>query len=340
MELQERLKLAQEAGPKYEELTLVFEAAVTEDLVRLNDLRMHTAAGVRFAAFTNPLKEVSFADLNLDSLIKYAAIYNPTTSMQILDTIGLNKTSVNPIIPEAIHTHKNASQEFQVFRAITDFETLVEFYEDANEEFYREVFFDGLNDHRIDFDYKTLQALLFLNILGRVEVPDIWFFYTIFMESEDQEMLKIFAELPTIPNELQNQLEAIVRLRSLSASWIKDSTFMKSFISDRGLEGEEYDSPAFELARNHSASPEILQSLFDEEIQYSSIPDFTVLERLAINPNSSTQVLENIMGELEEKNIEFEREILDNLASNPALEGTQRKRLEKIMREKGFGQEP
>jgi hypothetical protein len=46
------------------------------------------------------------------------------------------------------------------------------------------------------------------------------------------------------------------------------------------------------------------------------------------------------MGELEEKNIEFEREILDNLASNPALEGTQRKRLEKIMREKGFGQEP
>lgn len=176
MELQERLKLAQEAGPKYEELTLVFEAAVTEDLVRLNDLRMHTAAGVRFAAFTNPLKEVSFADLNLDSLIKYAAIHNPTTSMQILDTIGLNKTSVNPIIPEAIHAHKNASQEFQVFRAITDFETLVEFYEDANEEFYREVFFDGLNDHRIDFDYKTLQALLFLNILGRVEVPDIWFF--------------------------------------------------------------------------------------------------------------------------------------------------------------------
>ena len=160
------------------------------------------------------------------------------------------------------------------------------------------------------------------------------------MESEDQEMLKVFAELPTIPNELQNQLEAIVRLRSLSASWIKDSTFMKSFISDRGFEGEEYDSPAFELARNHSASPEILQSLFDEEIQYSSIPDFTVLERLAINPNSSTQVLERIMDELEEKSIEFEREILDNLASNPALEGTQRKRLDKIMQEKGFGQEP
>ena len=152
MEIKKRLRLAQDAGPQYTELAYVFEAAITKDMQRLSELRGHSSAAVRFASNVNPLTNIILLDLNKDETIKFAAIYNPTTSTEILNHIGLNEASVNSIISEVIHSHKNASEEFQVFYALINSEKSDDSYpdwvDDDNELYFIEATKDKNNEYK------------------------------------------------------------------------------------------------------------------------------------------------------------------------------------------------
>ena len=366
MELQERLKLAQEAGPKYEELASMFEAAITEDVAKLSQYRTHASAGVRFSAFTNRLTEVSLADLDSDPLVKYAAIYNPSTSTQILDHIGLNKTSVNPIIPEAIHVHKNASKEFQVFRAITDFGIQDDLYEEENEKFFHEAIYDDFNDLEVLIDLECLESLFYLYTLGHIEGPDetgvFWqsFYETIETNLEKMtEMLKMFANLPAIPEKIYT-CGTVTRARCIAAEVTHDASIIEKLAWDTntistgvgGFYWLDSTSPRSSAAWNTNASPEILLRLFLEESKNEeSLRDYppSVFWRLAGNPSSPQEVFEGIIGLIEDDIIKDvdgfsqlsllvgeENDMNTGLAWNPSITGEARLRVEKLMQDRGL----
>jgi hypothetical protein len=211
MELQERLKLAQEAGPHYTEIASMFEAAITTDESKLQQFRNHESASVRFATFVNPLTVPVQSDIDTDPLIKYAAIHNPSTSTEILDLIGLNKTAVNPVIPEVIHTHKNASKEFQVFRAITDFGMMEEEYTEEEERYFFEAIYSDYG-----FDVESLEALFYLNLLNFIPAPaatrEIW--TTAYdLKQKNVPLLEMFGRLPAVPEKLIHELGGVQEMR-------------------------------------------------------------------------------------------------------------------------------
>ncbi len=229
MEIQERLKLAQEAGPRYIEIASMFEAAITTDESKLQQFRNHESASVRFAAFVNPLTVPVQSDIDTDPLIKYAAIHNPSTSTEILDHIGLNKTAVNPVIPEVIHTHKNASKEFQVFRAITDFGNLDDEYESECEAYFFEAIFEGYGDVRHDVDAVTLEGLFYLYLLGLIQAPGATDgeFWPLFEEGKHEsknlsQVLSAFARIPAFPAALYESCETAQRARVIAAEFMEE----------------------------------------------------------------------------------------------------------------------
>ena len=221
--------MAQEAGPRYTEIASMFEAAITDDEAKLQHYRNHESGSVRFAAFVNPLTVPLQSDIDTNPLIKYAAIHNPSTSTEILDYIGLNKSSVNPIIPEAIHTHKNASDEFQVFRAITDFGILDDEYESENEAYFFEAIFEGYGDVRHDVDAVTLEGLFYLYLLGLIQAPGATDgeFWPLFEEGKHEsknlsQVLSAFARIPAFPPELYECCETAQRARVIAAEFIDE----------------------------------------------------------------------------------------------------------------------
>mgnify|MGYP006277934475 CR=1 FL=1 len=130
MKINDRLEKSLASGSLYRELAQMFEAAITEDLVKINDYKNHDSPGVRFAALCNPILEITSADLEFNPLTKYAAPFNKSTSTEILDFIGLNQTGINPVISENVYKHKNVSKEFQVFFALAKLDENKNSYEE------------------------------------------------------------------------------------------------------------------------------------------------------------------------------------------------------------------
>jgi hypothetical protein len=367
MELQERLKLAQEAGPRYSEIASMFEAAITTDESGLRHFRNHESASVRFAAYVNPLTVPSLSDIDSNPLIKYAAIHNPSTSTEILDHIGLNKTAVNPVIPEVIHTHKNASKEFQVFRALTDFGIQDDMYEDENEKFFYEAIYDHFNDIKTTIDLDCLQALFYLYILNQIEAPDetgeFWRNLYEILESDSKNLsslISMFSALPAIPSKLYD-CGSVTRARCLAAEMSHDASELENLVWDAttvstgvgGFYWLDSTSPRSSVAWNPTASSEVLRRLFLEESQNEqSLKDYpaAVLWRLAGNQNSPQEVLEGIVALIESNAIteEYAQTCLlvgepddmnTGLAWNHAVTGELRDRVESLMRDRNLSPE-
>jgi hypothetical protein len=361
MDLQERLKLAQEAGPEYSELAFFFEAASTTDVDKLTEFQSNSSAAVRFASFVNPITHVSSADLSIDPIIKFAAIHNPATSREILDLIGLNQTAVNPVIPEVIHMHKNASEEFQVFRAITDFGISEDWYEDAASELYfRECIYDEDNKVHANIDLVTLEALMYIYLLGEVGAPsDTGEFWDYLFDSEPKnlkENLALFGRMVAIPESLYDECSTIAGVRSLAGAWTKDISLMKSLMWDKqtlytgigGFYWQDSRSPRSSVASNSLATPEMLRQLFQEESNdeegLGAFPH-PVLWRLSCNASTPQDVLEGIVELIESEKVRDEYAQLELLVGEPddfpyglitsvAVQGDLRKRVEKLVRDR------
>jgi hypothetical protein len=370
MDLQERLKLAQAAGTKYSELACMFEAAITQDPQRLSELRVHASAAVRFATFVNPLTHVTIADLAKEPFIKFAAIHNPSTTTEVLDHIGLNQTAVNPVIPEIIHTHKNASEEFQVFRAITDFGILDDMYWDENDKYFYEVFYDESSNFEQSIDLNTLENLLYSHILGFIDAPDDTgeFWLNVLQELEASsdghfsELLRTFARMPAIPQDFY-ECEAINRARMLAAEFTNEAAEMEKLVWDKknlntgvgGFYWLDSSSPRAGVAYNKNAPSEILKRIFDEESQdEAALHEYpaAILWRLAGNPSSPQEVLEGIVSLLESGAIHDEDRFSEigllvgeeddanvGLAWNPSVKSELRTRVETLMKDRDLDPE-
>jgi hypothetical protein len=365
MELQERLKVAQEAGPKYEELASIFEAAITEDVAKLSQYRTHPSAGVRFAAFINPLTEVSIIELDSDPLLKYAAIYNPSTSTQILDYIGLSKTSVNPIIPEAIHAHANASKEFQVFRAITDFGIMSEYYEEDSELYFFEAIYDSDADIRNSLDLTALEALLFSYLLGLIEAPDatgeFWLLDFKKIPANFSQLLEMFGRMPAISSNLYDVCGVVQRVRIVAAERSNVDSELEALAWDSetvctgvgGFYWLDSLSPRAAVAWNRNSHSGLLQQIFNEEISNEErLKEYpaSILWRLASNPSSPHDVLDGIIALIEQGRIVDEYAQLGllvgeeddwrvGLVTNPSVTGKLRARVEKLLRDRDLDPE-
>ena len=357
MDLQERLSLAQAAGPQYSELASMFEAVITTDSARLSELRTHESAAVRFATYVNPLTNVSVSDLDKEPFVRFAAIHNPTTSTEVLDHIGLNQTSVNPIIPETIHTHKNASKEFQVFRAITDFGRISEDNDDGWNYFF-ETIYDEPIEVKSSIDLITLESLLYSYILNFIPAPyadnDFWDYCYEEVEPKNfKENLDLFGKLPAIPGSLFDECGTIVGARSQAAALTNDLSLMKSLMWDKelvstgigGLYWQDTRSPRSSVASNSDATPEMLRELFEEESKdEEGLADYQhpVIWRLSCNPKSPLDVLEGIVSLIESSSISDEDALLVGeesdfpygLITNPSVKGALRNRVEKLLIER------
>lgn len=361
MDLQERLSLAQAAGPQYSELACMFEAAITTDQSRLNELRAHESAAVRFATYVNPLTNVPASDVDNEPFVRFAAIHNPSTSPEVLDLIGLNQTSVNPVIPEIIHTHKNASKEFQVFRAITDFGSLSEDNEDNYNYFYETIYDDGMKV-KTSIDLISLESLLYSYILNLVSAPyphdTFWdYCYEEIEPKNFQENLNLFGRMPAIPESLYDYCETIVGARSQAAALTNDVSLMKSLMWDKqlistgmgGLYWQDTRSPRSSVASNSDATPEMLRQIFEEETKDEDglLAEFQhpVFWRLSCNQYAPLDVLEGIVSLIESASISddyTQRQLLVGeeddfpygLITNPSVKGPLRKRVEKLLVER------
>ncbi len=364
MELQERLKLAQEAGPQYSDLALMFEAASTTDSTRLDSLKKHELAAVRFSAFCNPLTAVSASDLKSDPLIKFAAVFNPSTSTEVLDEIGLNQTTLNPVIPETIHAHKNASKEFQVFRAITDLGINEDFYEDETEMYFKEAIFDDGEVQNV-IDLESLEALFYLNILGFIEAPgptrEIWEYFLDHEPKNLVENIEMFGNLPAIPDSLYDECSAVVGARCLAGTWTKNQELMRSLVWDRqlvytgigGFYWQDSRSPRSSVATNENIPLDLIRTIFEEEAaDEERLGEFPhpVLWRLSCNPSAPADVIEGIITLIEQQKVRdsyAQSELLVGepddfpfgLVTNPAVMGKHRERVEALMRERDLDPE-
>ncbi len=359
MTLQERLKKAREAGSNYEQLTQMYEAATTTDSARLEDLRKNDSQAVTFSTFCNPLTLVTSSDLKSDPLIKYAAVFNPSTTTEILDEIGLNQITLNPVIPETIHAHKNVSKEFQVFRAITDLGINDELYDDETEKYFYEAIFDDGQVQSV-IDLESLEALFYLYILGFIEAPrPTREFWEYFLDSEPKnitENIELFGSLPAIPESLYDECEAVVGARCLAGAWSKNPELIRKLAWDKqllytgvgGFYWQDSRSPRSSVAANENTPADLLRTILNEESEDSAgLSEFPhpVLWRLSCNPAAPEDVIEGIISLIEQGLVTddyAQSELLVGepddfpygLVTNPAVKGALRARVENLMRER------
>lgn len=364
MKLQDRLRKAQDAGADFALLACIFEAASTVDSSQLENLRKHDSRAVRFSTFCNPLTVVSSLDVQGDPLIKFAAVFNPSTLTEILDEIGLNQTLLNPVIPEAIHNHKNASKEFQVFRAISDFEIKEELYDDETEKFFTEAIFDD-GEVRTVVDLDSLEGLFYLYILGFIQAPrptrEFWNFFLDFEVSNVTETIEMFGSLPAIPESLYDECDAVVGARCLAGGWSKNPQLIRSLAWDRqllstgvgGFYWQDSRSPRSSVASNEHTPTDLLRDVFKEESEDSDgLNDFPhpILWRLSCNPALPEDVIEGIISLIEQNLVSDEytqSELLVGepedypfgLVTNPAVTGELRNRVETLMRARDLNPE-
>jgi hypothetical protein len=355
-----RLPIAQEAGANYAQLAYVFEAASTEDLAKLDILRGHESRAVRFATFCNPLTLVSSSDLSVDPLIKFAAIFNPATPSEILDEIGFDQTSTNPIILETIEFHKNASKEFKVFKALSDIRINEELYDEEDQMFFTEAIFDDEGNVRTVIDLESLEALFYLHILGFIDAPaptnEFW--DTFLFDSEPKnliEIIELFGSLPAIPESL-NACSAVVGARCFAGELSKNSDLIRALAWDKqllstgvgGFYWQDSRSPRSSIASNEHTPEDLLRTIFKEESKdISGLGEFPhpVLWRLSCNPKAPEDVIDGIISLIEQELVTDEltqSEILVGelddfpygLITNPAVKGPLRIRVEALMRER------
>jgi hypothetical protein len=357
MTLQERLKLAQEAGSSYSNLAQMFEAAVTPDPTRLESFKNHESTAIRFAAFCNPNLVITSNDLKRNSLVKFSAVVNPSTSKEVLDEIGLDQVSHNPIIPEMINIHKNASQEFRVFRSITDIGMNEDLYDDASEKFFTEAIFHEGEVLKV-IDLEALQALFYLYILGFIEAPSpTGEFWTYFLDSEPKnlvENVELFGSFPAIPESLYQQCDAVVGARCLAGAWSKNPELIQTLVWDKqllytgvgGFYWQDSRSPRSSVASNEHTPADLLRTILREEYEDSDgLGEFPhpVLWRLSCNPAAPEDVIQGIISLIEQGLVTEEytqSELLVGepedfpygLVTNPAVKGDLRKRVEALMR--------
>ena len=355
MKLQDRLQIAQDSGANFSLLACIFEAASTVDLSRLESLRKHNSRAVQFATSCNPLTVISSLDLQSDPLIKFAAVFNPSTLTEILDEIGLNQTSLNPVIPETIHLHKNASKEFQVFREIIGFNE--ELYGDETEKFFTEAFFED-GEVRTVVDLESLESLFYLYILGFIEAPtptgEFWEYFLSEEVTNINETIELFGSLPAIPESLYEECDAVVGARCLAGGWSKRPELLRSLAWDRqllytgvgGFYWQDSRSPRSSVASNEHTPTDLLREIFNEESEDSEgLNDFPhpVLWRLSCNPSTPEDVIEGIVSLIEQNLVtdeDTQRELLIGepddfpygLVTNPAVKGDLRNRVETLMR--------
>jgi len=355
MKLQDRLRKAQDAGADFTLLACIFEAASTLDSSQLENLRKHNSRAVQFATFCNPLTVISSLDLQSDPFIKFAAVFNPSTLTEILDEIGLNQTSLNPVIPETIHVHKNVSKEFQVFREIIGFTE--ELYGDETEKFFTEAFFED-GEVRTVVDLESLESLFYLYILGFIEAPtptgEFWEYFLSDEVTNINETIDLFGSLPAIPESLYEECDAVVGARCLAGGWSKRPELLRSLAWDRqllytgvgGFYWQDSRSPRSSVASNEHTPTDLLREIFNEESEDSEgLNDFPhpVLWRLSCNPSTPEDVIEGIISLIEQNLVtdgDTQRELLIGepddfpygLVTNPAVKGDLRNRVETIMR--------
>jgi hypothetical protein len=369
MKIQKRLNLALEAGTQYIELAQMYEAATTEDKTKLEKFRNDPSRAIRFATFCNPNLEISISDLSKESFIKFAAVFNPSTSTEVLDEIGLNQSSINPVIPEAIHNHKNASKEFQVFRTLEGRNVDNENYEYENEKFFIEAIYDSGDGNwfygqaKKDIELEDLESLLYLYILGFIEAsqPETEFWTYVYDDPESEVIVKnleLFGSLPAIPKSLYDQCDAIVGARCIAGALTSNQELMRSLIWDNnciwtGVGGnwwQDSRSPRSSVASNALADEELLRLIFEEEsaneVGLGEFPH-PVFWRLSCNQFTPQDVLSGIITLIENNKIDDEmtqEELLVGhsddfpfgLATNPSIKGELRARVEKLMRERNL----
>jgi hypothetical protein len=354
-----RLQIAQESGSDYVDLAQMFEAATTFDIEKLQKFKNHSIPAVKFASYCNQGFHTSLTDLEHYPLSKFAAVFNPSTSQAILDEIGLNQTTLNPVIPEKIHSHKNVSKEFQAFKAITDLGINEELYEDESEKyFYEAIFSDG--EVRKVIDLESLEALFYLHMLGFISAPrpsrEFWEY---FLDAEPVNWSKnvdLFGSLPAIPDNLYEECEAIIGARCLAGAWTKNQELMRTLAWDRqllntgvgGFYWQDSRSPRSGVASNEGAPAELLRAIFEEDSKDSAkLNDFPhpIFWRLSCNPAAPGDVLAGIISLIESESISDEyvqSELLVGepedfpygLITNPAVKGELRARVEKLMRDR------
>ena len=363
MDLQERLILAQEAGPEYLELSSMFEAAITKDQKRLTQLRKHESAAVRFASYVNPLTNISRSDLTSEPLVKFAAIHNPRTSTEILDQIGLNQIPENPVLPEFIHKHKNVSKEFQAIYAIAGYETSVTDYNNEEDKYFDEAVYgeSGL-------DAESLESLVYMSLLNLIPSPrserEYWADVLEMLESDqDREkvepILQMFGRLPAIPGFEKSESErwdsGAQVLRSIAGEISNNYSLIDTLRWDRvtlnsnSYRWNESRSPRASIGANQNLDGDYIRNLFLEESKspmfYERFPN-GLIWRLSRNPNTPEDVLTSIVGWIEDgliKNVYAPHEILvgsldggEGLFQNPSVKGELRKRVKALMKDKGI----
>ncbi len=365
MDLQKCFKLAQDAGVKYQELANVYDAAITIDSARLSTLSESNSDAVRFATAINPLTKISIADLESNTLLQFAAIFNPTTSTEALDSIGLNGNVLNFIIPEIGRTHRNASKELQTLWAVTKSRLEIELLDpddDDNEKYFFEAMVGVSPDYDFDFDNDAIEGLLYLHLLGKIDAPDetgeFWAGVHEYFEAnlgKSADVLSLFARMPALPENFAD-CGAINRVRTIAAEMTNQVSEMESLAWDRntlhtgigGFYWLDSCSPRAAVAWNRHAPSDLLIQIFIEESKNEkALTDYpvAVLWRLAANPNSPHDVLEGIVSLLESGAIGDEyglsqRGLLvgesddsEGLAMNPAIQGSLRSRVEKLMKD-------
>lgn len=357
MNIDERLSHATNAGENYTELSNMFDAAITEDLQKLETYLRHESPAIRFASHVNPLFQFSISDLNSNPLKKFAAVFNPSTSREVLDAIGINQHSLNPVLTETIHAHKNVSEEFKAFFTLADIGVKEDKYQDECEKFFLEAIRDDNYQCRDEIDLESLEALFYLYILGFIEAPDPETeFWTNFLDAEPKnldENLELFGSLPAIPGSLYDQCNAVVGARSLAGAWTKDPDLMRRLAWDRqcvicgtgGLYWQDSRSPRSCIASNDAAPLDLLRAFFDDEKSSGNLNDYPqpILWHLSFNPSSPEDVLSGIVSLIENGEIgdEFAQHTLlvgeaddfpFGLITNKALTGELRIRAEKLLR--------
>jgi hypothetical protein len=366
MKIEKRMKLAQEAGPQYSEIAQMFEAATTGDVAKLKEFRNSPSAAIRFATFCNRYVEISLDDLDQDFSIKFAAVFNSSTLTEVLDQIGLNQSYVNPVIPDAIKKHGNASEEFAAYYVSTYPNRSDELYADEDEKYFIEAIYDFEEPNftygkvKKVIDLESLEALFYLYILGFIESPgpttEFWTYFD-YNPKNLEENVELFGSLPAIPKELYN-CEAVVGARCLAGFWTKSIELMNSLSWDTqlvytGVGGcfwQDSRSPRSSVAANENAPAELLRKIFEEELNnIDGLSEFPhpVFWRLSCNESTPMDVLEGIVKSIEEQSVTDEmtqEELLVGhvddypfgLITNPSLKGELRIRVKELMLQRGL----
>jgi len=356
-------KNAREAGENYSYLADMLDASSTKSPEDIEKYRNYAQPGVRFAALTNSNLDLTEEIINVDPLAKFAIVVNPKAPTSLLDKIAFSSVTSNPILFEMLHKHKKASKEFQVVYALNGSGANKDFYNDPEEQYFFETLFDANSQPLAEVDLESLQALCYLYILGFIEAPSPCVeFWTYFWEEENrignfEALIKLYASLPAIPPSLYRSYSAICGFRCTAAMETSDLEVMKSLMWDSlCLDSGSSDgywqntySPRSGVAGNQSASAEILQQMFHEEVLVKTLSgdSHPVFWRLAYNSSTPVGVLAMLTELIDTKVITSEwmqQEILVGhrgdvslgLMTNPAVEGELREIVENLLFENGL----